>query len=146
MRFNHRCLVKEGYLIYWIGIMVLASFVFCDKTLPVERDLMKVLSIQHKGQTVEVKPGEFFLLILPNPGSGGYMIQDPEFDSHILTLTKVEKKPASEPSREGDFGSFEWTFLAKGEGVSPIIVRAFRPWEKGKAPVVLFEASVRVHQ
>ena len=74
---------------------------------------MKVLSVQHKGQILEVKPGESFLLIVPNPGSGGYVVRDPEFDPQILILQKTEKKPPSDPSRHGDFGSFEWTFQAK---------------------------------
>lgn len=119
------------------------SLAFCEKILPVERCPIRVLSTQHKGQILDVKPGESFMLILPNPGSGGYVVRDPEFDPQILTLQKMEKKPP-DPSREGDFGSFEWTFRAKKEGISALIVRAFRPWEKDKPPIVIFETSVRV--
>jgi predicted secreted protein len=86
------------------------------------------------------------MLILPNPGSGGYVVRDPEFDPQILTLQKMEKKHPSDPGKEGDFGSLEWTFQTKKEGISALIVRAFRPWEKDKAPVVIFEASVHVSQ
>jgi predicted secreted protein len=108
---------------------------------------MRILSVQHKGQILEVTPGEFFLLILPNPGSGGYVVLDPpEFDPQILILHKMEKKPPSDPSRQGDFGRFEWTFQATKEGISAIVVRAFRPGEKDKASVVIFEASVHVNQ
>ena len=108
---------------------------------------MRVFSVQHKGQIFEVNSGESFLLILPNPGSGGYVVLDPpEFDPQILILQNMEKKPPSDPSRQGDFGRFEWTFQAKKEGISAIVVRAFRPWEKDKAPVVIFEASVHVNQ
>ena len=107
---------------------------------------MRVLSVQHKGRIFEVNPGESFALILPNPGSGGYVVMDPpEFDPQILILQKTEKKAPSDPSRLGDFGSFEWTFQATKEGISVIVVRAFRPWEKDRAPVVIFEASVRVN-
>ena len=108
---------------------------------------MRVLSVQHKGRIFEVNPGESFALILPNPGSGGYVVLDPpEFDPQILILHKIEKKPPSDPGRQGDFGRFEWTFRAKKEGISAIVVRAFRPWEKDKSPVMIFEASIHVNQ
>jgi predicted secreted protein len=108
---------------------------------------IRVLSVQHKGQIFEVTPGESFVLILPNPGSGGYVFSNPpDFDDQILILQKMEKQPPADSSRQGDFGSFEWTFQAKKEGISAIVVRAFRPWEKDKTPVVIFEASVHVNQ
>ena len=132
---------------YWTGIVFLCSLVLCNKTLPMESRPMRVLSVQDKGQIFEVNPGESFLLIFSNPGSGGYVVLDPpEFDPQILILHKMEKKPPSDPGRQGDFGSFEWTFQAKKEGISIIVVRAFRPWEKDKVPVVIFEASVHVNQ
>lgn len=138
--------MKESYLLYWMGIMFLSSFIFCGNTLPADGGVTRLLSNQDKGQTFEVKSGESFLLVLPNPGSGGYVVHNPEFDTEILTLVKIEKKSPSDPNRAGDFGSLEWTFLGKGKGISPIIIRAFRPWEAGKAPILLFEASVRVNQ
>ena len=129
------------------GILFFCSLVLCNKTLAMESRPMRVLSVQHKGQILEVKPGEFFVLILSNPGSGGYVVLDPpEFDPQILILQNMEKKPPSDPGRQGDFGKFEWTFQAKKEGISAIVVRAFRPWEKDKAPVVIFEASIHVSQ
>ena len=139
--------MKVSCFMYWTGIVFLCSLVLCNKTLPMESRPMRVLSVQDKGQIFEVNPGESFLLIFSNPGSGGYVVLDPpEFDPQILILQKMEKKPPSDPGRQGDFGSFEWTFQAKKEGVSAIVVRAFRPWEKDRAPVVIFEASVHVNQ
>lgn len=110
-----------------------------------ERYPTKFLSVQNQGQTMDVKLGESFSLILPNPGTGGYIVRDPEFDSQILTLLKMEKKSPSELSKEGDFGSFELSFLAIKKGISKIIVRASRPWETSKAPIIIFEASIRVN-
>jgi predicted secreted protein len=72
------------------------------------------------------------------------VVRDPEFDPEILSFEKMEKKPPSEPARAGDFGSIEWTFRAKKRGISALTIRAFRPWEKDKAPIVIFEASVHV--
>lgn len=139
--------MKVSCFICLTAIVFFCSLVLCNKTLSMERRPMKVLSVQDKGHILEVNPGESFLLILPNPGSGGYVVLDPpEFDPQILILHKMEKKLPSDPSRHGDFGSFEWTFQAKKEGISAIVVRAFRPWEKDRAPVVIFEASIHVSQ
>ena len=74
------------------------------------------------------------------------MVQDPEFDPQILTLQKMERRPPSERRKEGDFGYFEWTFRAEKEGLSTLIVRAARPWEKDKASILIFEALVKVSQ
>ncbi len=134
------------FMYYWIGIVLLFFLVFPEKIFPMESCFGKVLSVQHKGQTILVKSGESFLLTLPNPGAGGYLVHDPEFNSQILTLFQKEKKPSSEANREGDFGSLEWTFQAEREGVSMLIIRASRPWEKDKTPKVIFEASIEVRQ
>ena len=139
--------MKVSCFVCWTGIVFLCSLVLCNKTLAMESRPMRVLSVQHKGQIFEINSGESFLLILPNPGSGGYVVLDPpEFDPQILILHKIEKKPPSDPGRQGDFGSIEWTFRAKKEGISALIVRAFRPWEKDKASVVIFEASIHISQ
>ena len=111
-----------------------------------ESNPSKLFSVEDQGQILSLTTGESFMLVLPNPGSGGYLLQDPEFDSQILTVQKVEKKPPSAPYRSGDFGSFEWTFVAKKRGISALIIRAFRPWETDKAPIVIFEATLQVSQ
>ena len=116
------------------------------KNANLEKVPIKVISAKDNGQVLKAKPGESFMLILPNPGAGGYVVRDPEFDPQILTLQKMETKPPSDPGKEGDFGSLEWTFQTKKEGISALIVRAFRPWERDKAPVVIFEASVVIAQ
>jgi predicted secreted protein len=138
--------IKVGGFIAWMGIWLFCFgfLAFSQEISTVEKDPSKVFSVQHRGQILDVRPGESFMLILPNPGSGGYMVRDPEFNSQILTLQKMKKKPPSDAGREGDFGGFEWTFRARKEGISFLIVRAFRPWEKDKTPLVIFEASVRV--
>lgn len=139
-------LTKLTCIICWVGIWFLCfEFLgFSQERSTVKEALPRVFSGQDQSQTLSVAIGESFVVMLSNPGSGGYLVQDPEFDSQILTLQKMEKKPPSDPGRGGDFGSFEWTFVAKKQGISLLIVRAFRPWEKDKAPTVIFEASVQV--
>ncbi|MFX0199835.1 MAG: protease inhibitor I42 family protein [Candidatus Hodarchaeota archaeon] len=125
--------------------LLIYFLVFCNEISSMEISSKKVFSIQQERQTLIVKLGESFLLILPNLGSGGYVIREPpEFDPQKLTLQKIEKNPPSDPDKEGDFGSFEWTFRAIEEGFTCLVVRASRPWEKGKSPIVIFEASVQV--
>lgn len=138
-------LIKAGFFTFVIGITLTCTLVYRDKVLSMDKRPIKVLTVQHKGQVLDLNPGESFLLVLNNPGSGGYIVQEPpEFDPQILILLKMEKKPPSDPNRDGDFGRLEWTFEAIKEGISAIIVRASRPWERGKAPIVLFEGSVLV--
>ncbi|MBC2696424.1 MAG: protease inhibitor I42 family protein [Desulfobacteraceae bacterium] len=141
--------MKDGCFnfIFWAGIIFFCSLVLCNKTLPMESRPMKVLSVQDKAQIFEIPLDVSFLLILPNPGSGGYVFVDtPEFDPQILILQNLEKKPPSDPDGQGNFGVFEWTFRAKKEGISAIVIRAFRPWEKDNAPMVIFKTSVHVNQ
>lgn len=142
---NSMCLMKFGLLIFSMGMVSFFPSVSSNKIFSMGTRHMKVLSIEQTGETLKVKPGESFLLILPDPGSGGYVVRDtPEFDSGILVLVKMERKPPSDSRRAGDFGSLEWTFRAKKEGVSPIVIRASRPWEREKASVIIFETSVLV--
>jgi predicted secreted protein len=139
--------MKLSCLRYLTGVAFFCSIAFGSKAVVVEGSSVKVLSVQDKGQVFQVKLGESFLVSLPNPGSGGYVVQDtPEFDAEVLILQKMEKRPPSDPHREGDFGTLEWTFRAKKEGFSVLIVRASRPWEKDKPPRVIFEASIHVSQ
>ena len=139
-------LINLGRISYWIGIFLLCLqfLAFSQEVTTAEKNPTKVFSVEDQGQVLSLTTGESFMLVLPNPGSGGYLVQDPEFDPQILILQKMEKKPPSDPNRAGDFGSFEWTFVAKKRGISSLIVRAFRPWEKDKAPTVIFEAIVQV--
>jgi predicted secreted protein len=141
--------MKTGFInfIYCTRIVFLFAAVFPQGMPSGKGCPMRVVSIQHEGKTVELKVGESFVLILPNPGSGGYrVISAPEFDDRILNLQKTEKKPPFQGGRQGDFGSIEWTFRAIREGRSVIFIRAHRPWEKDKAPLVVFEVSIRVTQ
>lgn len=128
-----------------VAISILCALIFCDELVSMEIRPPKVLSAEHRGKIVDLEVGEIFLIILPNPGAGGYVVQDsPEFDHQILALQKMEKKPPMDQSREGDFGTIEWTFRAQKQGVSPIVVRASRPWEPLKSQTTLFEVTIHV--
>jgi predicted secreted protein len=108
---------------------------------------VKVFSTDEKGQVLQVKPEQGFLLVLPDPSAGGYMAQKiPEFDTEILVFEKIEQKPPGESNRRGNFGSIAWHFRARKEGISTLTIRASRAWENDQAPIILFEATVQVAQ
>ena len=137
--------MKAVSFIGWTGIVFVCCLLFGNTIVPMEGHPIKVFSVQHNGRELRLESGESFILTISNPGSGGYVIKEPpEFDPQILILQKTEKKPPSALGKEGDFGSLEWHFQAKREGISVLIVRGGRPWEQGKAPVVFFEASIHV--
>ena len=151
-RFSHEivslCKDRTYCLSTSILLLCLVGFAFSQEANPTERKPMptKVFSVRHHGKVLHVKPGECFSLILANPGSGGYTVRDPEFDSSVLVLQEMKKRPPSDAAGGGDFGVFEWTFLPIKEGRSRLIVRAFRPWEKDKTHMILFSATVDVVQ
>ena len=106
---------------------------------------MKTLTDKDNGGSIEIELGSVFHVVLPNPGSGGYLFQEtPEFNPAVLVLEKVEKATPSESDREGDFGQYKWTLRAQKEGASPLVLYIYRPWEKDKAPIVFFEATINV--
>mgnify|MGYP003573603235 CR=1 FL=1 len=131
-----------------VYVVIFSGMIFCNPIFPNETSLpVKVFSTDEKGQILQVKPEQSFLLVLPDPSAGGYMAQKiPEFDPEILVLKKMEQKPPRESNRRGNFGSIEWHFRARKEGISALTIRASRPWENDQAPIILFEAMVQVTQ
>ena len=127
--------------------MILSFFVLvcCCSVFP-EKRKGRVLTILDKGKIIQIESGKSFLLILRNPGSGGYVVKDPpEVDSQILDFLRTERKePKGSTNMDGDFGEIVWTFQAKKTGESHIIVRALRPWERNKEPIVIFETLIQV--
>ncbi len=119
--------------------LVLYSCVFS------EEDKGQILTILNKGQTLPIKTGNFFMVVLNNPGSGGYIVQDPpEFDPQVLNLLKMESRASKNSNLDGNFGEIVWTFQASKQGDSHIKIKAVRPWEKNKKSIEIFEATIMV--
>ena len=119
--------------------LVLYSCVFS------EEDKGQILTILNKGQTLPIKTGNFFMVVLNNPGSGGYIVQDPpEFDPQVLNLLKMESRASKNSNLDGNFGEIVWTFQASKQGDSHIKIKAIRPWEKNKKSIEIFEATIMV--
>jgi predicted secreted protein len=110
-----------------------------------ERRCLKILNQQDHGRIISMKQGECFLLILSNPGSGGYLFQDPpEYDRDVLRLSETNRISPPQTGGGGNFGSYEWVFQAERPGTSGIVIRAARPWEKGKSQIEMFKANIEV--
>ena len=119
--------------------LVLYSCVFS------EEDKGQILTILNKGQTLPIKTGNFFMVVLNNPGPGGYIVQDPpEFDPQVLNLLKMESRASKNSNLDGNFGEIVWTFQASKQGDSHIKIKAVRPWEKNKKSIEIFEATIMV--
>jgi predicted secreted protein len=106
---------------------------------------MATLTPEQNGKTVSVEMGSTVRLVLPNPGSGGYLIEGtPDFDADVLSLEETRTVRPGDSAGAGNFGRLEWTFTAVGGGPTELAVRAKRPWEK--EPVLLFLATVIVRE
>jgi predicted secreted protein len=140
-----------------INILRITSFICCAhmimplsgdfdcELLAMPNNCEKIITHHQNGQEVNIDLGGCFRLIVPNPGAGGYLIQTlPEFDSHILSLQGTKKKLPRESDGEGNFGSFEWLFKTDNAGLSEIIIRAGRPWEKDKSQTIIFKVTIKV--
>lgn len=136
--------MKFSMLIYSIMILSFFTLVCCSRVFP-EKCEGRVLTILDKGQIIQIEAGKSFLLVLGNPGSGGYVVKDPpQVDSQILDFLKTERIEPKGSNMDGNFGEIVWTFQAKKAGESHIIVKASRPWERNKEPIVIFETLIQV--
>jgi len=136
--------MKISWLILSIIVLSFLTLVLYSCVFS-EEDKGQILTILNKGQTIPIKTGNSFMLVLNNPGSGGYIVQDPpEFDPQVLNLLKMESRASKNSNLDGNFGEIVWTFQGSKQGDSHIKVKAFRPWEKNKKPIAIFEATIKV--
>jgi len=144
MRFLHSIGTRCSAVLIGMLAFFAAFPVFSQQIKAREEPPVNVFTHKQHGQPINLQRSESFVLVLPNPGAGGYVVQDPEFDSDVLVLQKTDKRLAGDPTRGGDFGQYAWTFFGKRQGESSLIIKASRPWEKNKAGKVLFETAVHV--
>ena len=120
-------------------------FAACGSGAGVQETDVREFTSELQGQTIAVELAEEFLIRIPNPGSGGYLLlEEPQYEAGILSIIDLTKIPAEKGDRDGNFGQFEWRFKAESPGTSPLAVNAFRPWEGPESAIVVFEAVVIV--
>ena len=117
-----------------IGIFVLLCSCMCDTSYR-GRDSGHVLVVDEKstGSSFECKTGEYLTIDMRNPGSGGYLVKEPEFDQKILQIQDQKTiPPAENVKKAGDFGRLIYTFKAIAPGSTDVVFRIYRPWEKDR--------------
>jgi len=98
--------------------------IFNDKFVSASPNLTK----NDDGQMLLISEGKQFNITLSNPGDGGYVFDEPIYDSSVLTLvSKNHKSPTS--GAMGDFGTDTWVFEGKAMGNSDLEIDIYRPSE-----------------
>lgn len=80
-----------------------------------EKPINQILSIDERlgGSPLEVTTGQSFYVEMRNPASGGYLIQEPEFDKNILQMREQRSiPPPVNDKKAGDFGRMIYIFKA----------------------------------
>jgi len=82
------------------------------------------------GRTFTVTVGQKLVVDLRNPGSGGYDVLAPEYDTQILKLLGQRRQPRKDPRWMGDFGRVVFEFEVLKAGQTDLVVPIKRSWEK----------------
>ena len=96
------------------------------------------------GKTITFKVGATFLVELQQPSGTGYVMLPPVFEARVLKLVRHKEEPplqAGHP-RVGFPLRHLLEFQAVGEGRTDLVVQIARPWEKDKAPLEIFRATI----
>ena len=82
--------MRDRCFVYFAGAIFVCSVFLCSNVLPMENSPIKVVSIKHKGQTIELKNGDSFVLVLLNSsGFFGYFFTEPENGFELETLGNI---------------------------------------------------------
>ena len=81
------------------------------------------------GSIIEVTEADSIVITLRNPGDGGYVFDEPEFDPSVLELESHEHLPPLTP-KPGDFGSDRWKFRVLRPKESKIEIYIYQPWKE----------------
>lgn len=116
----------------FIGVLLICTSCM-PETLQMRKNNGLIFRVDERSieMSAEITTGESFTIDLRNPGSGGYLVRDPEFDSTILRLDNQKSIPPSgDEHKSGDFGRLIYTFKAIAQGNTGIAITIYRPWEK----------------
>jgi len=102
------------------------------------------LTKEDNESTVNVKNGDRIVICLNNPGDGGYVFDEPKFDSKYLKLEKhlaesPQENAAGMPAEEirlGNFGKDQWNFSVLNPGQTEITIKIFHPWNPDDKRVI----------
>lgn len=95
-----------------------------------------------KGTTVSLARGEWLFIILTGNPTTGYIWESDYFDEKILVQGEWVYVPESDLVGSG--GTFSFPFLALQTGKTIVRLCYRRPWERGKAPLEVYEVFINV--
>lgn len=105
------------------------------------------LTASDSGKTITLTTGQTFLVTLSNPGDGGYVFDNPQYDASLLQLNShLHTSPissTSSPVTPGNFGTDSWQFVALKPGTTDLTITAAQPWNGG-GTATMFKISVNI--
>jgi len=103
------------------------------------------LTESNDGEKISLKKGDKLKITLRDPGDGGYVFSEPQYEKSILKQIDYKNiKPTS--GAEGDFGSDEWVFEVINKGNTILRYDIYRPWESKEDAIKDFEITVNVDE
>jgi len=104
------------------------------------------LKDEDSNKTIEINKGDNIIVTLRDRGDGGYVFDNPQYDSQILKLIDHQDNPPAPDAPLGDFGTDTWTFLGIEEGSTDLLINIYHPWEKEESIKTIFELSITVKE
>ena len=122
----------------FISLFIFSLFVFNTKVSASSLEF----TAYDNGRVIQVTRGQVFTIKIGNPGDGGYIFNNPSYDTSVLTLTNHTH---TNPSIiiPGNFGDDVWEFQALNSGSTKIDITASRQWTGGDT-ANMFSATVVV--
>ncbi len=96
-------------------------------------DLPPVGQCTDPSQTIRVKPGDKFVVVLDSNATTGYSWQAPERTSHVSLNSHRYEAPLTSLAGAGGKEYFEFT--ARSVGKENLVFNYLRSWEKDTPPV-----------
>jgi predicted secreted protein len=125
-----------------LGLFMLSFFVIGSKASAATLDLTSI----NNGTTFQISQGQTLRVTLSNPADGGYLLDNPIYDSSILQLTNHQhiNPIVTYPMTVGNSGNDYWEFQALNSGNTQLKITATRQWVGGDT-VNLFSSTIIVN-
>lgn len=99
---------------------------------------------EDSGSSVDLKPGQSFVVKLKGVPTGGYAWKIMEMDESLLNVEKLSEKDLAETGQVGGSTIFSWKFTADKPGKTRLLMKHIRPWEKEHKDAWTFELNITI--